>query len=94
MKKFLKKYNRRIIFFCPSMEEGGVEKNLINICNGLSLDRKISIITANKNKKKYFKNKIEFISSTSNFYNSKIRLIKSLFCIYLLLKNIKTRKQF
>ena len=86
MKKFLKKFNKRIIFFCPSMEEGGVEKNLINICNGLSLDRKISIITANKNKKKYFKNKIEFISSTSNFYNSKIRLIKSLFCIYLLLK--------
>lgn len=92
MKKFLKKYNRRIIFFCPSMEEGGVEKNLINICNGLSLDRKISIITANKNKKKYFKNKIEFISSTSNFYNSKIRLIKSLFCIYLLLKKHKDKE--
>ena len=92
MKKFSKKFNKRIIFFCPSMEEGGVEKNLINICNGISLDRKISVITANKNKEKFFKDNVEFISSTSNFYNSKIRIIKSLFCIYLLLKKHKNKE--
>ena len=92
MKRSLKKFNKRIIFFCPSMEEGGVEKNLINICNGLSIDRKISIITANKNKEKYFKNNVEFISSKTNFYNSKTRLIKSLFCIYLLLKKHQNKE--
>ena len=60
MKKFSIKYNRDIIFFCPSMEEGGVEKNLINICNGLPKKYKISVITANKNKKKFFKKKNQF----------------------------------
>tara|TARA_A100001015_G_scaffold135598_1_gene150461 strand:+ start:2052 stop:3146 length:1095 start_codon:yes stop_codon:yes gene_type:complete len=92
MKKSLKKYNKKIIFFCPSIEEGGVEKNLINICNGISINRKISIITANKNKKKYFNKSIKFISSKSNFFNSKIRLIKSFFCVYLLLKNYKNER--
>ena len=52
MKKFLRKFDKRIIFFCPSMEEGGVEKNLINICNGIAYNYKVSLITANKNKKK------------------------------------------
>ncbi len=52
MKKYLKKFEKKIIFFCPSIEEGGVEKNLINICNGIARNQKISLITANKNKKK------------------------------------------
>ena len=51
MKKFLKKFKKRIIFFCPSMEEGGVEKNLINICNGMSTSQNISVVTANVIKK-------------------------------------------
>ena len=89
MKKFLKKFNKEVIFFCPSIEEGGVEKNLINICNGISINQKISIITANKNKKKYFNKNIKFISPRTNFFNSKIRLVKSLLCIYLLFKNHK-----
>ena len=33
------------------MEEGGVEKNLINICNGMSTSQNISVVTANVNKK-------------------------------------------
>ncbi len=92
MKKFLKKFKKRIIFFCPSMEEGGVEKNLINICNGMSTSQNISVVTANVNKKKYFNKNIEFISSRSNFYNSKIRLVKSFFCVYLLFKNYRNEK--
>ena len=92
MKKFLEKSSKRIIFFCPSIEEGGVEKNLINICNGISINQKISIITANKNKKKYFNKNIKFLSAKTNFFNSKIRLIKSFFCIYLLFKNYKKQK--
>lgn len=92
MKKFLKKFRKNIIFFCPSIEEGGVEKNLINICNGISINQKISIITANTNKKKYFNKNIKFISPKTNFFNSKIRLIKSFFCIYLLFKSYKKEK--
>ena len=87
MKKFSIKYSKDIIFFCPSMEEGGVEKNLINICNGLPKKYKISVITANKNKKKFFKKKINFISSKTNFFDNKSRIVKSIYCVYLLLRN-------
>ena len=40
---------KEIIFFCPSIEDGGVEKNLFLIANKLSDNFKISVITANKN---------------------------------------------
>jgi len=92
MKKSLIKYKNNIIFFCPSMEEGGVEKNLINICNGIAKNHKISLITANKNKKILFKKKVNFISAKTNFFNNKNRIIKSIFCIYLLLKNHNYQK--
>jgi len=92
MKKFSIKYNKNIIFFCPSIEEGGVEKNLINICNGFQKKYKISLITANKNKKKFFKKKINFISPKTNFFNNKSRIVKSIYCIYLLLKNYNNKK--
>ena len=92
MKKFSIKYNRNIIFFCPSIEEGGVEKNLINICNGFQKKYKISLITANKNKKKFFKKKINFISPKTDFFNNKSRIIKNIYCIYLLLKNYNNKK--
>lgn len=92
MKKSLMKFEKNIIFFCPSMEEGGVEKNLINICNGISNNQKISLITANRNKKKFFKKKIKFISATTDFFNKKNRIVKSIFCVYLLLKNYNSQK--
>lgn len=76
-----------VIFFCPSIEEGGVEKNLVNTVNGLKDNFNISLITANFNKKKFFKKKINFISPGNNFFNKKKRIIKSLVCIYLFLKN-------
>ena len=92
MKKFLRKFDKRIIFFCPSMEEGGVEKNLINICNGIAYNYKVSLITANKNKKKKFTNKVNFISPGTDYFNKKSRIMKSFFCIYLLLKNFNYEK--
>ena len=48
MKRSLMKFKNNIIFFCPSIEEGGVEKNLINVSNGMSINHNISLITANK----------------------------------------------
>ena len=92
MKKFLNKSDYNLIFFCPSIEEGGVEKNLINICNNLSEEFKISLITANHNKKKFFKKKIFFISPKINYFNFKSRILKMLVCIYLLLINFYGKK--
>ena len=89
MKRSLKKFDKNVFFFCPSIEEGGVEKNLYNICNGLAKDLKLILITANQNKKKFFSKDVKFISPGNNFFDNKSRLIKSLVCFYLLLKNIK-----
>ena len=47
-KKF--KRNSEIIIFCPSIEEGGVEKNLYIISNYLSKKTDVFLVTANKNK--------------------------------------------
>ena len=94
MKKFLKKSNYNIIFFCPSIEDGGVEKNLINICNNLSKEFKINLITANQNKKKLFKKKVGFISPKTKFFNFKNRILKVFICAYLLLKKFYGKKIF
>ena len=66
MKKFLKKSNYKVVFFCPSIEEGGVEKNLINISNNLSNEIDISLISANENKRKYFQSDKEITNILKN----------------------------
>ena len=58
----------------------------------MSINHKISLITANKNKKIFFNKKINFISSNSNFFNNKSRIIKSMYCCYLLYKYFKNKK--
>ena len=88
MKKFFMKYKKKILFFCPSIEEGGVEKNLISLTNSLAGEFNISIVTSNYNKKKFFNKKIDFISFKNNFFNKRSRLIKSLVCIVLFITNI------
>ena len=89
MKKipYKKKYNN-IIFFCPTIGEGGVEKNLVTISNYF-VKKGINtyLITANKNKKKEFINKIKFVVPKSNFWDNKIIFLKNLVCAYLLIKN-------
>ena len=56
------KKNSGIIIFCPSIEEGGVEKNLYIISNYLSKKNDVFVVTANKNKKK------KCLIKISNFY--------------------------
>ena len=60
------KKKKELIIFIPSIEDGGVEKNLYLITNYLStkIDN-ICLITANTNKKKEFSKKINFISPNS-----------------------------
>ena len=87
MKKFLMKFKKQIIFFNPSIEEGGVEKNLIHICNGLTNYFNVILITANNNKKTRFIKDVKYISPNNNFFNKKSRLIKIIVCTYLIFKN-------
>ena len=82
---------KNIIFFCPSMEDGGVEKNLFLIANKLSNNFKISVITANKDKKQNFSKKIKFISPKYINLNNVHRLIKSFYCFFLIINNCQNK---
>ena len=58
----------------------------------MSINHKISLITANKNKKIFFDKKINFISPKSNFFNNKSRIIKSLCIVFICSINISKKK--
>ena len=69
----------------PSIEGGGVEKNLFIITNYLSKKfNYVSLITASKEFKHKFK-KVEFVTPGLNLSNFG-RKIKYLFCLYELIK--------
>ena len=75
----------------PSIEGGGVEKNLFIITNYLSKKfNYVSLITSSKEFKNNFE-KVEFITPGLNLSNFG-RKIKYIFCLYELLKLILTRK--
>tara|TARA_Y100000590_G_C15693967_1_gene1004448 strand:- start:126 stop:1223 length:1098 start_codon:yes stop_codon:yes gene_type:complete len=74
---------RQLIFFCPSIEEGGVEKNLILLANYLTKKNKIILVTANSNKKNLFNNRIKFICPTFFKLEKMPRLVKSIYCFFL-----------
>ena len=79
-------FKKKLVIFVPSIEDGGVEKNLFLIANYLSSKNvNVSIITANQDKKKYFSKRVNFISPQSSFLNNKNRFYKTLFCFYFLL---------
>ena len=77
---------KKIIFFCPSIEEGGVEKNLFLMVNKFSEKFKTTIVTANYNKKIMFDKKVKFISTNKNDIGNLPRIIKSIFFSLLLIK--------
>ena len=60
---------KRLIIFIPSIEGGGVEKNLFIISNYLK-DKinNISVITVSKKFRNKFNKKIKFISLKANFW--------------------------
>ena len=61
---------KRLIIFIPSIEGGGVEKNLFIISNYLKDKvRDISLITISRKFKNKFSSKINFISPQSNFWD-------------------------
>ena len=62
---------KKLIIFIPSIEGGGVEKNLFIISNYLKRKIKsISVITLSNKFKNRFLGKINFISPKANFWNS------------------------
>ena len=79
----MNKNKNELLIFAPSIEDGGVEKNLFNISNFLAGKiRKVSVVSANKNKNK-FVSKINFICPKNHKWDNSSRLIKSLIAIKL-----------
>ena len=84
---------RDLIIFIPSIEGGGVEKNLFYITSYIqSKFKNIYLITANKINTNLFGKNIKLITPSTKYFNKKNRFVKSLICSYLLLKNFKNRK--
>ena len=85
---------KRLILFMPSMEGGGVEKNIVIIANYLAKNLKnISLITFDKKFNKKFNKKIKIINSNYSNQKKYSKYFKYLISIYLLIKEIiKTKK--
>lgn len=76
--------NKNIILFMPSIEGGGVEKNLFIVSNYLATKiPKISLITASSSYNSKFK-KINIINPFINIEKFKSRKIKYFFCLIIL----------
>ena len=81
--------NKNLIVFMPSIEGGGVEKNLFIISDFLTKKiNDISLITISKSFKKKFNKKIKFISPKLSFWDSLGRRKKFIVSLFLLLIEI------
>ena len=84
---------KNLIIFIPSIENAGVEKNLFILSNYFSKHiNNVYLVTANNNYKKKFNKKIKIICPKSKFFNNQSRLIKSIYCFFLLINLIKHKE--
>ena len=80
---------KKLVIYIPSIESGGVEKNLFYISNYLAKKNiDVYIVSANKNKKFFFNNKVKFICPNSARWNGSSRVIKTLICLGLIIKKL------
>ena len=85
--------NKRILFFMPSIEGGGVEKNLFIVSNHFAKKfEKVDLITTSTEFKKKFDKRINIISPKINFWKRYGRRIKYLICLTLLIKTLIKNK--
>ena len=80
---------KKLIIFIPTIEDGGVEKNLFIISDYLiGKINSVSLITINEKFKYRFNKKIEFISLKRNFCENLGRRKKFFICLFLLFKEL------
>ena len=87
------KKKKSLLIFIPSIENGGVEKNLYLIANYLAkTNLSVKIITAFDDKKKLFDKKIRIISLKRKNIIINSRLIKTLITIGLFVRYFYNKK--
>jgi glycosyltransferase involved in cell wall biosynthesis len=80
---------KKLVIYIPSIETGGVEKNLFYISDYLlKKNVDVYIVTGNTNKKKFFNNKIKFICPQSRKWNNSSRIVKTLICLGLIITKL------
>jgi glycosyltransferase involved in cell wall biosynthesis len=85
--------NKELVIFNPSIEDGGVEKNLFLISNYLANNKiNTTIISADINKKYKFDKKIKFLTPSNINFSNAGRYKKYFFCLILLIKRILFKK--
>ena len=86
--------NKKVLFFMPSIEGGGVEKNLFIVSKFFTKKfRYISLITTSVNFKSKFDKKIKIISPKSDLWVKFQRRPKYIICLFLLLTEIFKNKK-
>ena len=81
---------KSLIIFIPSIESGGVEKNLFILSNYLSNKiKKIYLVTANNNHNFKLNKKIKIICPKAKFWNNRSRLVKNFICFFFILNFFK-----
>ena len=80
---------RKVIVFMPSIEGGGVEKNLFIVTNYLAkkLDN-VSLITISKKFKKKFGRSVKFLTYKLNIWDTQPRRLKYLLSLFILVREI------
>ncbi|MBD1173847.1 glycosyltransferase [Pelagibacterales bacterium SAG-MED01] len=82
-----KKIDKKIVIFIPSIERGGVEKNLFFLINYLKkFYSNIYLVTSSKVS---LNKNIKIIKPKSTFWFNKSRLLKSIICTIILLRFFK-----
>jgi hypothetical protein len=86
----LKKNKKKIIFFCPQISDGGIEKTLINYLNYFSINNEISLVTNTFNTKqlKLISKRVEIINFKIS-YLVKLRILNNFICSLFLIKAAK-----
>ncbi len=85
----MEKSQKRLIMFMPSMEGGGVEKNIILISNYLSkYIQNVTLITFDNKFNKNFNKRIKIISSNLNYKKKYSKYYKYFICILILIKEL------
>ena len=84
------KSKKEIIFFCPQISDGGLEKTLINYLNHFSIKNEVSLVTNSFNIKqlRLIKKRVKIINFKIS-YLTRFRILNNLICSILLLKITK-----
>ena len=87
--------SQSLVIFSPSIDHGGVEKNLFLITDFFSRNLKdVIVITSDFRDKKYFSKKIKVLTPPKNFIKFKNRILKNIICVIILLRHILKDKKF